>query len=105
MAPPSTAAAPRTSSRLLLWSGVLLAWVGLLGHLYAAHATGGSGTDYTHHVLGFLLILVVTGGILAGLGWRFWRSRWALTIFAIGLVQAILGLMVAREHIRAALGW
>jgi hypothetical protein len=55
-------------------------------------------------VLGFFLILLVTGGLLAGLGWRFWRSRSALTMLAIGLVQALLGLWVALEPYRAAAG-
>jgi hypothetical protein len=83
---------------------VLLLGVGLLGHLYAAHAMGGQPIAYTHHVLGFFFILLVTGGLLAGLGWRFWRSRWALTVLAIGLVQAVVGLLVALEPFRAAAG-
>lgn len=105
MSSPSTADTPRSPSRLLLWGGVLLLGLGLLGHLYAAHAIGGSRVAYTHHVLGFFLILLVTGSLLAGLGWRFWPSRSALTIFAIGLVQALLGLLVALEPFRAAAGW
>jgi hypothetical protein len=104
MGSPSTAATAPSSSRLLLWGGVLLLGLGLLGHLYAAHAIGGNRVAYTHHVLGFLLILLVTGGILAGLGRRFWRSRPALTIFAIGLVQALFGLLVALEPVRATAG-
>jgi hypothetical protein len=83
---------------------VLLLGLGLLGHVYAAHAIGGSRIAYTHHVLGYCLILLVTGGLLAGLGWLFWRSRSALTILAIGLVQALLGLWVALETFRAAAG-
>jgi hypothetical protein len=104
MGSPPTAATPRPPSRLPFWGGVLLLGLGLLGHLYAAHAMGGSRVAYTHHVLGFFLILLVTGGLLAGLGWRFWRSRSALTMLAIGLVQALLGLWVALEPYRAAAG-
>jgi uncharacterized membrane protein HdeD (DUF308 family) len=100
----STAAAPSSQSRLLRWGGVLLLGLGLLGHLYAAHAMGGSRVAYTHHVLGFGLILLVTGGLIAGLGYRFWRSRSALTLLAIGVVQALLGLWVALEPFRAAPG-
>ena len=101
---PSTAANPRSPSRLPLWGGLLLLGLGLLGHLYAAHAIGGDRVAYTHHVLGFFLILLVTGGLLAGLGWRFWRSHSALTILAIGLVQALFGLLVALEPFRVAAG-
>jgi hypothetical protein len=96
--------APLPSSRLLRWSALLLLGLGLLGHLYAAHAIGGSQMAYTHHVLGFLLILLVTGGIIGGLGWRFWRSRSGLTLVAIGVVQALLGLWVGAAPFRAAGG-
>ena len=100
----STAAAAPSRSRLLRWGGWLLLGLGLLGHLYAAHAMGGSRVAYTHHVLGFGLILLVTGGLIAGLGYLFWRSRSALTLLAIGVVQALLGLWVALEPFRAAGG-
>jgi hypothetical protein len=89
---------------LLRWGGWLLLGLGLLGHLYAAYAMGGSRVAYTHHVLGFALILLVTGGLIAGLGYWFWRSRPALTFLAIGLVQALLGLWVALEPFRATTG-
>jgi hypothetical protein len=100
----STAAARPSTGRLLRWGGWLLLGLGLLGHLYAAYAMGGSRVAYTHHVLGFALILLVTGGLIAGLGYWFWRSRPALTFLAIGLVQALLGLWVALEPFRAAAG-
>ncbi len=100
----STAAAPPSTGRLLRWGGWLLLGLGLLGHLYAAHAMGGSRVAYTHHVLGFGLILLVTGGLIAGLGYRFWRSRSALALLVIGGVQALLGLWVALEPFRAAAG-
>ena len=100
----STAAPQPAPGRLLRWGGWLLLGLGLLGHLYAAHAIGGSRVAYTHHVLGFGVILLVTGGVIAGLGHRFWRSRSALTVLAIGVVQALLGLWVALEPFRAAAG-
>lgn len=100
----STAAGPRPTRRWSAWGGVLLLGVGLLGHLYAAHAMGGSRVAYTHHVLGFFLILLVTGGLIAGVGWRFWRSRADLAVLAIGAVQALVGLLVAAEPFRAAAG-
>ena len=100
----STADAALPSHRLLHASTLLLLGLGLLGHLYAAHVIGGSLVAYTHHVLGFVLILVVTGAVIAGLGRLFWRSRQALTLLAIGVVQAVLGLWVAAEPLRAAGG-
>ena len=101
---PSDAHAPSPSPSLALprAGALLLLVVGLLGHLYAAHAIGGSRIAYTHHVLGFFVILLVTGGILALLGRRFWPTRWATTLLVIGLVQAVLGLVVATESLRAA---
>jgi hypothetical protein len=104
MESPFTAGAPASSHRLLRLTALLLLGLALLGHLYAAHAMGGSRVAYTHHVLGFLLILLVTGGILAGLGRLFWRSRSALTLLAIGVVQALFGLWVAAEPFRTAAG-
>jgi hypothetical protein len=100
----STADARPPSHQLLRASALLLLGLGLLGHLYAAYAMDGSRVAYTHHVLGFLLILLVTGGIIAGLGRLFWRTRPALTLLAIGVVQALLGLLVAVEPFRAAAG-
>jgi uncharacterized membrane protein HdeD (DUF308 family) len=100
----SAAEALPPSHRLLRSSALLLLGIGLLSHLYAAHAIGGSRVAYTHHVLGFVLILLVTGGVLAGLAWRFWRTRSALTLLAIGVIQALFGLWVAAEPFRAAAG-
>ena len=91
-------------SRPRIWVGIVLLVLGLIGHLYAAHATGGSRVAYTHHVLGFFLILVVTGAIIAALGWRFWRSRPDITVLTVGAVQALFGLLVAVEPFRAVGG-
>ena len=83
------------TSRLLSWVGIALLVLGLIGHLYAAHAIGGSRIAYTHHVFGFFLILVVTGAIIAILARFFWRSRPDITVLTIGAVQALFGLLVA----------
>ena len=104
MGSPSTVTTRRAPGRLTFWGSVLLLGLGLLGHLYAAHAIGGSRVAYTHHVLGFVAILVVTGGFLLGLGRLFWRSRAALTLVAIALVQALLGLWVGAATLRGAGG-
>ena len=89
---------------MLRWGGLLLLAIGLLGHVYAAYAMGGSRIAYTHHILGFVAILVVTGGLIAGVGYRFWRSRRSLAVLVIGAVQAIIGVWVGLAPFRAAAG-
>ena len=76
------------------WLGVILLVVGFLGHYFAARAIGGSYIAYRDHIFGFFLILLVTGLIIAGLGWRFWKGRRDITVFIVGLVQALLGVWV-----------
>jgi len=76
------------------WLGAILLIVGFLGHYFAARAIGGSYIAYRDHILGFFLILVVTGAIIAGLGWRFWKGRRDITVLIIGLVQALVGIWV-----------
>ena len=78
----------------LTWLGVVLLVIGFLGHYFAARAIGGSYIAYRDHIFGFFVILLVTGLIIAGLGWRFWKGRRDITVFIIGLVQALLGIWV-----------
>ena len=87
-----------TLSRRWIWLGVILLGVGLLGHLLAAQGIGGSSVAYTHHIFGFFLILIVTGALIAGLGWRFWKGRHDITLLIIGAVQALFGLLVYLER-------
>ena len=82
--------------------GVALAVLGLLGHLLAAHAIGGSRLAYGHHVLGFLLILVVTGAVILLLGRWLWRDRPDVTWLVVGAVQALFGLYVYLERFHVA---
>ncbi|MDQ6769871.1 MAG: hypothetical protein M3Z54_07790 [Gemmatimonadota bacterium] len=77
-----------------IWLGVILSGLGLLGHLLAAQAIGPYFYAYAHHILGFFLILLVTGAIIAGLGWRFWRGRHDITLLVVGVVQALFGLAI-----------
>ena len=82
------------ASRRWTWLGVLLLIVGFLGHYFAARAIGGTYIAYRDHIFGFFVILLVTGLIIAGLGWRFWKGRRDITVLIVGLVQALLGIWV-----------
>ena len=94
MTTPFTAHDRAAPGRPSIGLAVALLVLGLLGHVYAAHIIGGSRVAYTHHVLGFFLILVVTGAVIVGVGRRFWRSRPDVTLLAVGVVQLLLGVMV-----------
>lgn len=73
--------------------GYALLVLGLLGHVLAAYHRG-NAIAYLHHVLGFFLILFVTGGIILMLGRYLWRGRPDITFLAIGVVQALFGIAV-----------
>jgi hypothetical protein len=92
----------RRSNQMWIWLGVILLVLGLLGHVFAARAIGGSRIAYTHHVFGFFLGLVVFGAVAAALGWRFWTRRPDVTLLVVGVAQALFGLVVyvERFHIR-----
>lgn len=77
-----------------MWLGLMLVVLGFFGHYFAAQAIGSTHIAYRDHMLGFVLILVVTGGIIALLGRRFWRARPDLTVLIIGVVQAIFGIYI-----------
>ena len=85
-------------SQLYTSLGVILLVVGFLGHYFAARAIGGSYIAYRDHIFGFFLILLVTGLIIAGLGWRFWKGRRDITLLIVGVVQALLGVWVYMER-------
>ena len=90
---PGEGAVPPTSRRGI-WLGALLLVAGLVGHLLAAQAIGGSPVAYQHHIAGFFGLTVVTGAIIAALGSRFWRGRPDITLLILGALQALLGLLV-----------
>jgi hypothetical protein len=83
------------------WLGVLLIVVAFFCHFFAARAIGGSYVAFRDHIAGFFLILIVTGAIIAGLGWRFWKGRRDITMLIIGVVQAVFGIVVyiQRYHV------
>lgn len=81
----------RRSGTLL---GAILLGVALLLHLLAARAIGGSYLAYRDHVLGFFLILIVSGVVAGIAGWRFWRGRPDITMLVVGVASLLLGVMV-----------
>ena len=89
-----------TASRRRTWVGVLLLAVGLLGHLLAARAIGGYYIAYRDHIVGFLFLTVVSGAILASLGWRFWKGRHDITLLILGALQTLFGAVVYIERFR-----
>jgi FtsH-binding integral membrane protein len=102
METPDATRVASTASRIRIWLGVILIGVGFFGHFFAARAiSSGNPRAYPDHMLGFFGILVITGAIIAGLGWRFWKGRRDITVLAIGVVQALFGIWVyiMRFHI------
>ena len=84
-----------TASRPLYSTlGIFLVLAGLLGHLLAANAIGGTHLAYRDHIAGFFLIAIVTGLIIGALGRRFWRTRVDVTVLIFGAVQALTGALV-----------
>lgn len=94
-----------TRRRPWIWFGAALLVVGLLGHILAAHGTGGRPVDYRHHVTGFFILALLSGPVVAVLGRRFWRGRHDLTWLVFGAVQALLGLVIYLERFRVAVAW
>jgi uncharacterized membrane protein (UPF0136 family) len=90
----STSVVSDSRSRIRMWLGIVLLAAGLSGHLLAAQAIGGYYVAYRDHIFGFVLATVVTGAIIAGLGWRFWRGRHDITVLVLGVVQAIFGVWI-----------
>ena len=77
-----------------IWLGVILIVVGFFGHFFAARAIGGSYIAYRDHMFGFFGLVLLTGAIIAGLGWRFWKERRDITVLIIGVVQALFGIWI-----------
>ena len=80
--------------RRWLWLGVAFLVVGFLGHFFAARAIGGTYIAYRDHIFGFFLILLATGAMIAGVGWRFWKGRHDITLLIVGVVQALFGIWI-----------
>jgi len=84
----------RASRRVWSWTGVVLLALGLLGHLPAASAIGGTARAYRDHIFGFVLLTVVAGAVIFALGSRFWKTRYDISLFALGTVQALIGYLI-----------
>jgi hypothetical protein len=100
METPRVVPAPAPVSRRWAGLGAILLVLGLLGHLLAAQAIGGTYIAYRDHIVGFVGLTFVSGLIIAGLGWRFWKGRHDITLLILGVVQALLGLLVYIERFR-----
>jgi hypothetical protein len=87
--------ADRRSSTII---GLLV--IGLAGHVIAAWANRGGAIAYVHHIAGFFLIAAVTGAVIGGVTWIFWRPRLAQALLIFAIVQAMLGLMVMLGEFR-----
>jgi hypothetical protein len=87
---------PSATRNLRIGFAFLMA--GLAGHLLAAQAIGGTVVAYRDHILGFVLLSVVSGAVLALLGRWFWRGRHDLTLLWVGVLQALLGVVVYIER-------
>jgi hypothetical protein len=74
--------------------GVILLGVGLLLHLLSARAIGGSYLAYRDHIFGFVALTLVSGAIIAAVGWRFWKGRHDITLLILGAAQTIVGVVV-----------
>jgi hypothetical protein len=87
-----TSAESSTFARPRLWSGLTLLFAGLMGHVLAARAIGGTYVAYRDHLGGFAFLTLVTGALLFVLGKRIWRGERSWTVLWLGVVQAAFGL-------------
>src|SRR5438094_10588326 len=91
---------PDVRSRRRFWIGVLLLVGGLLGHLFAARAIGGSYVAYRDPIFGFVLLSLVSGALIAGMGWRFCRREHDIKLLFLTLIQAPLCVAVYHATLR-----
>ena len=84
--------------RQLRLVGIACLMAGLLGHVLAAQAIGGTYIAYRDHLLGFAVLTIVTGALLAVAGAKFWRGRPAFTVLFLGVLQALIGLYAYIER-------
>lgn len=95
----SSTTAP-ASNRRHVAIGTILVVAGLIGHVLAAYLNGGSAIAYQHHIIGFVIILAVSGAALGLLARFVWRGRIGLTMLWLGIVQAAFGALVVYFEMR-----
>jgi len=78
----------------LMWLGVILLVAGFLGHFFAARAIGGTYIAYRDHIFGFVVLTLVSAGIVALLSLRFWKGRHDITLLIVGVIQTLIGIQV-----------
>src|SRR5665647_323047 len=93
---PIVLSGPRSRIRMSL--GAILLIAGFLLHFFAARAIGGSRIAYRDHILGFVVLTLVSGAIIAALGSRFWKGRHDVNLLLLGATQAIIGVVVYIER-------
>src|SRR5215211_1748379 len=79
-----------TVSKFRMTLGALLLIVGFLCHVFAAQAIGGTTLAYRDHILGFVILTLVSGAIILLLGRRFWRGRPDISLLILGIVQTAI---------------
>jgi putative Mn2+ efflux pump MntP len=85
-------------AKSLQLAGIATLAAGLLGHVLAARAIGGSYIAYRDHLLGFVVLTAVSGALLYMLGRRFWRAHPEYTLLTVGVLQAGFGLWAYVER-------
>ena len=78
----------------LVWLSVLLLIAGFLGHFFAARAIGGTYIAYRDHMFGFVFLTLVSVVVVGAIGWRFWNGRRDITLFIVGVLQTLIGVIV-----------
>jgi hypothetical protein len=99
METPRVFATSRRVSRRRTWLGIALIALGLLGHLLVERSISGRAMAYGYHIFAFLLLLLASGAIVAGVGRLFWRGRHDITLVVIGAVQVLFALLTYLEPI------
>lgn len=80
--------------RIGTWLGSILLIVGFLGHFFAARAIGGTYLAYRDHMAGFFGLTILSGAVVAAIGWKFWKGRTDITWLIIGVIQAAIGVLI-----------
>lgn len=84
---------PGVNRSVRLLSSLLLIG-GLCGHVFAAMAIGGHYIAWRDHLLGFVLILIVTMPLVYLAGRWFWRDRPDISLLITAAIQCAMGLLV-----------